>query len=467
LQTAWIEKHGVGAQGMQWSLSLAERCLLAGRALWFYAGKLLWPANLTFIYPRWTLSVAVWWQWLFPVAAAGLLLILFLARQRVGRGAVTGVLFFAGTLGPALGFINVYPMRYSFVADHFQYLAGVGLMTLAAAGISTQLRVLKGRSALVEPVVCGILVVLLAVLTWRQAGMYGSAETLWRATLARNPDCSMAHNNLGNILLSRGQVDEALTHFQKAVEIEPANEAAHDSLGTVLLQKGQTDEAMAHFQQALQIQPDHAGTYYNLGTALLQKGRTDEAIVQFQKALQRRPDDVLTHNNLGNALFRQGRFQEAAVHFQAVLNVQPDDALAHNNLGSALFHDGQIDAAIAQYQRALHINPNFAEAYNNLRLVAWVLATYPEASVRNGVKAVELAEEADRLSGGQNPLMIGTVAAAYAEAGRFADATAAAQRAVQLASSQHDTKLVNDLQTQLKSYQDGQAYRDTIVGSTQ
>ena len=187
--TAWIEKYHVGAQGAAWSLTFGERCLIAGRALWFYAGKLAWPVHLTFIYPRWKIEPEVWWQWLFPVAAVGVVAGLWLARRRIGKGPLVAVLFFAGTLGPALGFVNVYPMRFSFVADHFQYLAGVGLIVLCAAGLNRVPRVIPA-----------ILVVVLGVLTWQQAGIYRNLETLWRDTLAKNPDCWMAHNNLGLLL---------------------------------------------------------------------------------------------------------------------------------------------------------------------------------------------------------------------------------------------------------------------------
>src|ERR1019366_9440201 len=136
LGTVWIEQHQVGAQGAAWSFTFTQRFLIAGRALWFYASKLFWPAKLTFIYPRWDISVSSGWQWLFPLAAVAVIATLWWARTRIGRGPLVAVLFFAGTLFPALGFVNIFPFRYSFVADHFQYLAGVGLIVLAAAGLT-------------------------------------------------------------------------------------------------------------------------------------------------------------------------------------------------------------------------------------------------------------------------------------------------------------------------------------------
>jgi hypothetical protein len=172
LHTAWLEKHHVGASGAEWSFSLAERCLIAGRALWFYAGKLVWPAPLTFIYPRWQLDAGVWWQWLFPAAALAVVTALWLARKRIGRGPLAAFLFFAITLFPALGFVDVYPFRYSFVADHFQYLACLGPLALAAAGIELGLARMTKQTAVPRTIIIVALLASLGTLTWHQCGMY-------------------------------------------------------------------------------------------------------------------------------------------------------------------------------------------------------------------------------------------------------------------------------------------------------
>ena len=267
LMTAWMEKFHVGAQGAEWSLTFADRCLIAGRALWFYAGKLVWPAHLTFIYPRWEIEPAVWWQWLFPVAAVGVVAGLWLARRRIGKGPLVAVLFFAGTLGPALGFVNVYPMRYSFVADHFQYLASVGLITLCAAGLARLSRVIPAT-----------LVVLLGALTWQQAGIYRNPETLWRDTLAKNPDCSMAHNNLGSLLYDQGHIEEAMEHYRKAIQIDPNNYEALNNQGVALAAQGRFDEAIECFRMAIQIKPKDYDALGNLGIALATRGQSEEAI---------------------------------------------------------------------------------------------------------------------------------------------------------------------------------------------
>jgi protein O-mannosyl-transferase len=202
--TASIEKSRVGAVGMEWEYGFAERVLIAGRAVWFYAVKLAWPVNLTFIYPRWNIDAGQWWQWLFPLAAITVAAMLWVWRRRIGRGPLAAMLFFVGTLGPALGFVNVYPMRYSFVADHFQYLASAGLIAAAVAAAATVVRQRTVRIA------SGVAVTaLFCILTWRQGRIYHDPETLWRDTLAKNPDCWMAHNNLGVLLAARGDLPGA------------------------------------------------------------------------------------------------------------------------------------------------------------------------------------------------------------------------------------------------------------------
>ncbi len=381
LMTAWIEKYHVGAQGAAWSLTLGERCLIAGRALWFYAGKLAWPVQLTFIYPRWTLETEAGWQWLFPIAAVGIMGGLWLARHRIGKGPLVAVLFFAGTLWPALGFVNVYPMRYSFVADHFQYLAGVGLIVLAAAGLNRAPRVIPAT-----------LVVLLGALTWQQAGIYRDLETLWRDTLAKNPNCWLAHNNLGLLLRNQGCIEEA----------------------------------MEHYHQAIQINPNYAESLNNLGVALADKGWFDEAIENYRKAIR----------------------------------INPNYADALSNLGVALSAQGRFDEAIENQRKAIQINPNSSGALNNL---AWILATSSKAEFRNGTQAVQLAERACELTHYGEPLFVGTLAAAYAEAGRFPEAVATAEKAEHLATTAGLTAVAVKNRQLLELYRAGKPYHDPPV----
>ncbi|MGB7768995.1 MAG: tetratricopeptide repeat protein [Verrucomicrobiia bacterium] len=263
-----------------------------------------------------------------------------------------------------------------------------------------------------------------------QNGEADEAIAHFQEALQIKPDFAGARNNLGNALLQENKVDEAIAQFQKALQINPDNADAQNNLGNAQLQKGQVDEAIAHYQKALQINPNNPNICNNLGNAQLQKGKFDEAIVHFQKALQIKPDFVEAHVNLGKALLEKGRLPEAVQHFQRALAMRPDDPGIEMDLGYAWSRQGQFEPAIEHYQAALKLQPNNAAFLNNL---AWLLATCPEARSRNGQQAVQLAERACQLTDFKQPQLIGTLAAAYAEAGRFDDAVAASEKAHDLA----------------------------------
>ena len=312
---------------------MVERFLLAGRAIWFYLGKLLWPAKLIFIYPRWQISQAVWWQYLFPAAALLLLAVLWRLRRR-WRGPLAGLLFFVGTLFPVLGFFNVYPFIYSFVADHFQYLASLGIITLAAAGVALLLERWRLWYRPAGYVLCLALLATLAGLTWRQSRMYADIESSIGRRSSEIPTAGWPTTTSAWLLADRGQIDEAMAHYRKALEIKPDYAEAHNNLGIALAGRGRIDEAIAHYRKALEIKPNYAEAHNNLGIALAGCGRIDEAIAHYQKALEIKPDYAEAHNNLGVALADRGRIDEAIAHYQKALEIKPDYAEAHNNLGT-------------------------------------------------------------------------------------------------------------------------------------
>ncbi|MFO1487944.1 MAG: tetratricopeptide repeat protein [Verrucomicrobiota bacterium] len=291
--TVFLEQNHVGASGPEWLLSFAERVLIAGRALWFYIFKLIVPANLIFIYPRWQLAPHLWWQWLYPSAALLVLFSMWRFRALLGRGPLVAVLFFAGTLFPALGFVNVYPMRYSFVADHFQYLACVGVFVLFASGACRFPRLILIPVAL--------LLVFLG-LSRQQAAAYVDVKILWESTLRKNPSCWMAHNNLGMIFKEEGRIDEAVVHYREALRLNSEYPEAHYNLGIVSYQSKQIDDALFHFQAAVRLKPEDAEARNNLGATLRAKGRLDEAIFQFREALKLKPDYDLAWLNLARTI---------------------------------------------------------------------------------------------------------------------------------------------------------------------
>jgi tetratricopeptide (TPR) repeat protein len=290
-----------------------------------------------------------------------------------------------------------------------------------------------------------------------QKGKVDEAIIHFQKALQISPDNAKAHNNLGSALLQKGRADEAIAHFQKAVQIKPDYAGACYNLGNALLQKGRVDEAMAHFQKALQINPDFAEAHYTLGNALLLKGRADEAMAHYQKAVQIKPDFAEAQYNFGNALFQKGKVDEAMVHFQKAVQIRPDFAEGHYNLGNALLQKGRVDEAIAQYQTALQIKP---DSLNVLNKLAWLLATCPDAHIRDGVQAVKYAGRACELTHYGVTILVGTLAAAYAEAGRFDDAMTTAQKACALASAAGEPDLLDKNQKLLALYRAHQPYRE-------
>jgi len=363
LLTRWVEYGNIAYRARDLDFSFLERCLIAGRAFWFQLGKVLWPSNLMFIYPRWEINGRVWWQYLFPLAVLVLLGILWSLR-RWSRAPLAGVLVYILLLLPTLGFLNIYFFFYSFVADHWQYLACLGIITPCASGIVLLAERLKRWRAWLEPGVTLVIGGVLFVVTSHQSRMFTDIETLYRATIARNPACWMAQVNLGNILYQTNRIPEAMDLFKQASEIKPA--VAHYSLGNALIEKGRTSEAIDEYKQALQLDPDDAEARNNLGSALLLKGETPEAIEQFEQALRINPYYAKAHNNLGNALVKTGRSSEAIDHYKQALRISPNSAETHSNLGAALARIGRTSDAIAEFKAALRINPGYTDARNNL-----------------------------------------------------------------------------------------------------
>jgi tetratricopeptide (TPR) repeat protein len=389
LFTAWVERRYIGAEGSEFNLAFIDRCLIAGRAVWFYLFKLLWPVNLIFIYPRWHIDVAAVWQYLFP-AAFLLAAVLFWRLRNRSRTPLAVLLYFVITLFPALGFFNVYPFCFSFVADHFQYLASIGPIAAAAAGIVYGTGLLKKRLRRpLQPLLYVMLLSVLFLLSWQQSGMYSDAETLYKTTIRKNPACWMAHNNLGTLLADMGRTNEAMAHYQKALKLNPNNAEAHNNLGILLGKMGRTNEAMAHYQKALKLNPNFAEAYNDLGLLLMDMGRTDEAMAHYRKALELNPNYAEAHNNLGILFGKMGRADEAMAHFQKALELNPNYAEAHNNLGHLLAEIGRNDEAMVHYLKALELNPNNAEAHYNLGNLLGDMGRTDEAVVHYQ-KALEL-----------------------------------------------------------------------------
>jgi tetratricopeptide (TPR) repeat protein len=389
LFTAWMERKFIGAEGAAFNFSLIERTLIAGRAIWFYLSKLAWPQNLIFIYPRWQISQTIWWQYLFPAAVLGLIAVLWTYRK-TARAPLAACLLFIGTLFPALGYFNIYPFAFSFVADHFQYLACIAPLSLAAAAAYSGIARMKSQAWIAQSLI-GIVLAAFAVLSWQQSTMYADMKTLWDVTIDKNPDCwlaysnrgfgllqegrvadaigdfkaalnanpdyAYAHNNLGMALLQEGRIDDAVPHFTKALELKPDYAEPYDNLGTVYFQKGQVDASISSLQKAVAINPGYSDAHFNLGIAFRTKGDMDSAISEYQKCLESAPEDLDARRGLAAALLEKGRTTESIVQFQNVLATRPDNVDVMIDLGNAFLKAGQPSDAVGQFQKALSLRP--------------------------------------------------------------------------------------------------------------
>jgi len=361
--TIWLEKFSAGAIGPEWELSFADRFLIAGRALWFYIGKLIFPIQLIFHYPRWIIDDSVWWLYLYPLIFLGLLFSLWLLRNKSGRGPLAGILLFSGTLFPALGFFNIFYMKYSFVADHWLYIPCIGMIILFSSGIGILLE--RGRAYRIF-ILLLCYISLLGATTWNQSHLYKDGTTLWRDTIRKNPGAWMAHNNLGNILVSEGKISEAVFSLREAIKIKPDFAFAHNNLGSALLVESNLDEAILHFRDAVRLKPDYAMAHNNLASALLAQGKNNEAIAHLIEAINMHPRLAPAHYNLGNALLGKGNTRHAIAHYKTSIEIDPGVASAHNNLGSALLTEGKTKEAIFYYKMAIKIKPDYDLARQNL-----------------------------------------------------------------------------------------------------
>ena len=448
--TIWEQQFHSGSVGPDWAQTWPERLIIAGRATWFYLSKLAWPHPLIFIYPRWEIQSAELLAYLPLLAALIGLIALWFVRADWGRAVFFAAAYYVISLFPVLGFFNVYFFRYSFVSDHFQYLASMGPLALAGSAIALAASRLGGTTALsparkttkrrqssvattpgsstvvrqsfLAVLISSVLLICLGFLTWRQSATYHDLETLWRTTIAENPRCWLAENNLGELLDARGGTDSAIPHFEKSLQLTSDHVEPHCNLGQAFARKGQVDAAMAEARAVLNLDPNSADAHGLLGIVLLSKGQVDDATAEFSKALE----------------------------------IQPDHKKAHYNLALALLDKHQTSEAIAHYEKAIEADSNYVEALTNL---AWIFATSTDAGLRNGPRAVDLAERANNLTAGTNPLILRTLAAAYANNQRFPQALETSHRALELAQEQRNPAVIEGIRREMSFYESARPYR--------
>jgi tetratricopeptide (TPR) repeat protein len=393
LHSAYVEIHDVGAAGEDWNYSYPDMILIAGRALWSYAGKLAWPAGLTFLYPRWEVGAGSWWQYGFLLAALVVPIALYVLRGRLGRGPLTAVLFFGGTLVPALGFFHVYPMRFSFVADHFQYVASVGLLALAAAGAWQVLAHGPGCRPPVRWGLCGLLVATLGLLTWQRAEVYRDRMTLWTDTLAKNPDCWVAYSNRASLYQDRGQLALALRDYDCAIELRPDLGQVLLNRGCLYYQLGQPREAVRDFTRAIELLPEDARAYSNRAAAYHRLGLQAEAVRDYSRVIAMQPGLAEPYAHRGTIYLELGQPQQAVQDCTRAIQLQPDLAMAYGARGTAYQVLGSTELALGDLTRAIELRPDLAAAYNSRGIVHQRLG-HPQEAVRDFTRAIRLRPRA-------------------------------------------------------------------------
>lgn len=401
LISIWWERNHQGTQGQLFAVAFPDRILVASHAIWFYLGKLAWPAGLAFSYPRWNIAASDPAVYIWPALTVAALLLVWFGRRFVGRGLEVALLFFVATLAPMLGFVMLYTFRYSWVADHYQYLASIGPLALAAAGLTTAWNRFEARKAnLIAVLIGAALLVSLGMRTWKQAGIYANEDILWRATLEVNPGSWMAHNNLGIRLAEAGRFDEAIAQYRTALRWNPEYSEAYFNLGNAYLRTGRLEDARANYLEALRLYPQFAAARANLGDVLVRLGRMEEGITQLEaaaamdskhttiysalgtayaktgnsdkaiaiwkKAIEANPEDVIALSKLGIALAQSERPEEALPYLKRTAELETKSAEAHYNLANALASVGRKEEAIVEYKAALKIQDAYPAAHNNL-----------------------------------------------------------------------------------------------------
>jgi len=354
LITIWFQSHNAIGSEVVRADNIWSRLAVAGCAVWFYLYKALLPVNLIFVYPKWQIDATKLLSYVPGLLVLAVAVVLWHYRKGWGKAWLFGLGYFVVMLLPVLGFINIYFMQYSLVADHWQYFAIMGPIGLVAAGITWASDRLKKNVFLVT-VFSAILLLVLGVLTWRQACNYSDSETLWKMTIARNPDCWMAH----------------------------------DSLGSSFKEKGQFYEAVNQYQEAIRLNPNYAGAYYNRGIAYTKLGQYQLAIESYNEAIRRTPDNAFYYNNRGSAYYKLGQYQHAFDDFSQAIRFKPDYADAYYNRGVAYSRSDQYPLAIEDFNKAIQLTPDNADAYNN-RGIVYFLQGNSELGCNDAQKACAL-----------------------------------------------------------------------------
>ena len=348
-------------QSLGLDYSLVERALIASRALWFYLGKLLWPTELMVIYPHWDVSAGNLGAWAYFAASAGVAAGLWLARHRIGRGPLAAALYFAVTLSPTLGFMDFSYMKFSFVADRFQYLAGIGVMALGVGGAARAVGRLEKIPKAAASGLLALVIVILGTLTWRQSGVYRDGITLFSHVVSHNPEARSAHMNLGSALTSVGRLEEGLAASLVAIERRPNYAGAHANAGIALSKLRRLEEAEKHLSRALELNPGLKEPLQSLGEVLRMRGKFEESLDWYRAAARADPDQAPPHAGLGDSLYHLGRYDQAVETLKRAVSLEPPKRMAgsvHRFLGLSLQALERPEEAAPHFERAIAIDPD-------------------------------------------------------------------------------------------------------------
>jgi len=445
-------QHAAGAVGSLTQLSVSSRIVNAVVSYSAYLGKALWPVNLCIFYPY---SPPPVWQGIASAVLLACLTVLCVWQARSRPYLLAGWLWFCVMLVPVIGLVQVGSQA---MADRYSYLPLIGLFIMLAWGAG---EIAAGSRPWRITLTLGAALLLGACLagTRSQAGYWQNTASLFGHALRVTTGNWLAHYTIGSVLASEGKADEAAEHYRAALKINPAYDDAHNNLGCFLAERGKLDEAKVHFEAALRRNPRNARAHRNLGNVLFKEGDIPEAVFHYSLSRELQPDDVATPEALATVLAQQPESQAALPYLRAALDLLPTAEL-RTQVASAWAGQRRFRSAVEGYSAAVDLTPESPELLNNL---AWLRATCPEADVRDGAEAVRLAERACELTRFQRTVMVGTLAAAYAEAGRFAEAVATGQKACALAAEAGDPALAGKNQELLQLYRAGRPYRETAA----
>ena len=443
------------------TFSIFDKFIIAGRSLWFYAGKLILPINLIAVYPRWEINSSAIWQYLYPIGFIGVIVALWFYRKKIGKGPLAGVLFFSITLAPLLNIIALPAYtEITFVNDHAQYLPSIGLIALFTA-LVIHLKVKFHINDKQSIAAVSVLLIIFGGMTFHLSGFYKDMETLFKHSIAKNPNAWAAHNNLGLALADKGKLDEAIYHYNEAIKIKPDFAKALYNLGNTYSDIGQYEKAIEYYKGAVTYDPNYTMAINNMGVAYANMNDFEKAISSYNSVLEIDPNNIDAYNNMGNALAQNGKYKEAIDAYAGAIKIDQSNLDVRYNLANAFILEGNTLDGISEYKKALEINPN--NLVTILKL-SWLLSTtdYPLPE-KEREESLTLAEKAFALSGKANhPVILDTLGAAYASIEKYDNAVKCAEKALELTQKSNNAQSIEGISKRLELYKQNLPYREKV-----